>query len=204
MNAQSHWDAVYATRAADTVSWYRPHLDRSLALIDEVKLPRDAAILDVGGGASTLADDLLERGYTDVTVLDVSEQALRAARARLGERAAWVKWIRADVTDATLPARAFRFWHDRAVFHFLLDERDRARYVAGVRRSVAPGGYVLISTFGPNGPEKCSGLPVQRYDADALHAGLGEDFAPVANAIEIHTTPAGARQEFVYGLFRLT
>ena len=202
MDAKSHWDAVYTARTPDSVSWYRPHLDRSLELIEAANLPRDAPMLDVGAGASTLADDLLERGYTDVTVLDVSEQALRVARARLGERAARVKWIRADVTEATLPAQAFRLWHDRAVFHFLLDAEARARYVAAVRRSVASGGYVLISTFGPNGPGKCSGLPVRRYDADALHAELGSNFERVAEATETHTTPTGARQEFVYVLFR--
>jgi SAM-dependent methyltransferase len=202
VDTQRHWDEVYAARTPDRVSWYRPHLDRSLDLIDSVKMPLDAPLIDIGGGASTLADDLLARGYTDVTVLDVSKRALRVARARLGDRAARVKWIRADINDATLPEPAFRLWHDRAVFHFLLDADARARYIAAVRRSVAPGGYVLISTFGPNAPERCSGLPVSRYDADALHAELGSDFVRIADSREVHTTPSGMPQEFVYGLFR--
>jgi len=208
MDLRRHWNSIYTSRAPDGVSWYRPHLDRSLELIDTTHLPHDAAILDVGCGASTLAGDLLERGYTDVTVLDVSEEALRVARALLGTRAEYVRWIRADVTedvtDAELPPRSVRLWHDRAVFHFLLDADTRTRYVAAVKKSVAPGGCVLIATFGPNGPETCSGLPVRRYDADALTAELGTDFVRIADSTEMHTTPTGSPQEFVYGLFRRT
>ena len=202
MDARRHWNSIYATRSPDGVSWYRPHLDRSLELIESTGLPHDAPILDVGCGASTLAGDLLQRGYTDVTVLDVSEEALRVARTRLGPRAEYVRWIRADVTDGGLPAHAFRLWHDRAVFHFLLDADVRARYVAAMKTSVAPGGCVLIATFGPNGPKTCSGLPVRRYDAEALAAALGADFVRIGDSIEMHMTPTGAPQEFVYGLFR--
>jgi SAM-dependent methyltransferase len=201
MDTRRHWESVYESRPADGVSWFRPHLDRSLDLISSVNLPRDAPIVDVGGGASTLVDDLLDRGFSNVTVLDVSDAALRAARERLGDRRA--KWLRADVTNpAELPSQAFRFWHDRALLHFLLEPESRARYVAAVRRSVSPGGYVLIAAFGPNGPETCSGLAVRRYDATALHAELGSEFTMIADSRELHTTPRGAPQEFVYGLFR--
>ena len=201
MDARRHWESVYESRPADRVSWFRPHLDRSLDLIASLELPRDAPILDVGGGACTLVDDLLELGYSDVTVLDVSEAALQAARSRVGNRGA--RWLRADVTNPEeLPANAFRLWHDRALFHFLLEPEARARYLAAVRRSVVAGGHVVIAAFGPNGPQTCSGLAVRRYDAEALHEELGSGFARVADSKELHTTPSGVRQEFVYGLFR--
>jgi SAM-dependent methyltransferase len=201
MDTRRHWESVYESRPADGVSWFRPHLDRSLDLIASVKLPRDAPIVDVGAGASTLVDDLFDRGFSNVTVVDVSDAALRTARTRLGDRGA--KWLRADVTNpAELPPRAFRFWHDRALFHFLLEPEARARYVAALRRSVQPGGYVLIAAFGPNGPKTCSGLEIRRYDAKALHEELGPEFDRISDSTELHTTPQGAPQEFVYALFR--
>ncbi|HEY7373211.1 MAG TPA: methyltransferase domain-containing protein [Polyangia bacterium] len=203
MQAREHWESVYRSKAADQVSWYRPHLERSLRTIEAAGLNRDAAIIDVGGGASTLVDDLLARGYTNVTVLDVSPQALETAKARLGARAARVRWLVADVTRADLPAAAYDCWHDRAVFHFLREEAERRRYVAAVRRSVKPGGHVLIATFGPDGPSRCSGLDVVRYGADQLHAAFGGEFQKVDSATEIHTTPGGKPQQFVYCHCRL-
>lgn len=200
MNMSEHWDRVYHTKRTDEVSWFRPHLETSLALIAEAGVSADAPLIDVGGGASTLVDDLLAGGYRDVTILDVSAAALEAARARLGSRSSAVRWIAADVTRADLPAAHFQVWHDRAVFHFLTDPADRDRYVAQVRRSVAPGGHVVVATFGPDGPLRCSGLPTARYDAEALHAVFGADFAMVDHREERHHTPAGVDQQFVYCL----
>ncbi len=206
MNAsqQEHWEAVYAEKAADRVSWYRPHLDESLRLLAGAKIESTAAVIDVGGGASTFVDDLLDRGYSNVTVLDLSATALDAAKGRLGARASLVHWVRADVTQADLAENTYDFWHDRAVFHFLTDPVARARYVQAVRRAVRPGGHVVIATFGPHGPEQCSGLEVLRFTPDAIHSELGGDFVKVEESTEIHTTPWGSKQEFVYCHCRLS
>lgn len=198
-----HWESVYQRKAVDEVSWYRPHLDQSLRFIDEAKLPADAAIIDVGAGASTLVDDLLDRGFRDVTALDLSSRALEVARARLQERAAQVKWIVGDVTSIGLPELAYDLWHDRAVFHFLTDPDDRRRYVAQVRRSLRPGGRVLVATFSHEGPTSCSGLDVSRYDEGELHAVFGPDFEPLACVRETHVTPGGKPQAFLYCECRL-
>jgi SAM-dependent methyltransferase len=198
--AREHWASVYETRPPDQVSWYRPHLERSLRFIEGAAPGADAAIIDVGGGASTLVDDLLDRGYTNVTVLDVAAPAIEAAKARLGERAARVHWLAADITQVDLAADGYDLWHDRAVFHFLREEADRRRYVAAAARAVKPGGHLVIATFGPEGPPRCSGLEVARYGAADLSAQFGADFRMVDSAIEIHTTPHGAAQQFVYYL----
>lgn len=203
MSSREHWDAVYRVKGSDHVSWFKPHLDRSLAFLEAAGVSQTAHVIDVGGGASTFVDDLLDRGYTNISVLDLSGAALDAARARLGERASRVQWIHADVTEVQLPAATYDFWHDRAVFHFLRDPLARARYVASVRRSLKPGGHIVVATFGPHGPEKCSGLEVMRFTPDALHAEFGSDFARLADATEIHKTPWGAEQEFVYCYCRL-
>ena len=203
MSDRKHWNAIYTTKTPEDLSWFRPHLDRSLAFVEAANLSRDAAIIDVGGGTSTLVDDLLDRGFTNVTVLDLSDAALEAARARLGERSSRVRWLCADVTEARLPERAYDFWHDRAVFHFLRDPAARARYVTAVRRSVKPGGHVVVATFGRHGPEKCSGLEVMRFSPESLHAEFGSDFARISDATEMHETPRGAEQEFVYCYCRL-
>lgn len=203
MSDRKHWDTVYTTKGSGRVSWFRPHLDRSLAFLDAAHIGRDAGVIDVGGGASTLVDDLLDRGYSNVTVLDLSEAALQAARARLGERADRVQWICADVTEARLPSHAYDFWHDRAVFHFLRDPMARSRYVDAVRTSLKPGGHIVVATFGPHGPEKCSGLEVLRFTPEALHAEFGSAFARIASTTETHITPWGTEQEFVYCYCRL-
>jgi SAM-dependent methyltransferase len=200
MNVQEHWQRVYQTKRTDEVSWFRPHLDTSLMLIAETHVPIDAPIIDVGGGASSLVDDLLDAGYRDLTVLDVSEAALDSARKRLGTRASGVTWIATDATRADLPPAHFRVWHDRAVFHFLTDQADRDRYVAQVRNAVAPGGHVIVATFGPDGPQKCSGLPAARYDAVTLHGLFGDEFELIDRREERHRTPRGVEQQFVYCL----
>jgi SAM-dependent methyltransferase len=195
---KEHWEQVYQTKTATSVSWYAPHLELSLRLIERAAGGLDARIIDVGGGASTLVDDLVERGYRAVTVLDLSEKALAVAKARIGARAMGVTWVAADATTAELPEAHYDVWHDRAVFHFLTDAGARRRYVANVRRSVKPGGHVIVATFGPQGPERCSGLDVARYDADALHGEFGAGFLKVDSVREVHTTPWGTEQEFVY------
>jgi SAM-dependent methyltransferase len=202
MSSRSHWDRIHA-KAPDAVSWYRPHLERSLAFIEGTVARLDARIIDVGAGASTLVDDLLDRGYRDLTILDISPAAIERARARLGARAARVQWIVGDVTRIDLPAHAFDFWHDRAVFHFLTDAGERGRYVAAAARALRPDGHIVVATFGPAGPETCSGLDVVRYHPDALHGEFGAGFKKVDSATEIHTTPFGTQQEFVYCYCRM-
>ena len=198
MQSKEHWEKVYTTKATDTVSWFQPHADLSLDLIKATGVSHDAAIIDVGGGASTLVDDLLANGYTDLSVLDLSAAALAAAHKRLGLQASKVQWIEADVTKADLPAKRFDVWHDRAVFHFLTSAEDRAAYVQTVFRAVKPGGHVIVATFAEDGPNQCSGLPVMRYRADELHAEFGEAFSLLSHRKEAHHTPSGTVQQFVY------
>ncbi len=203
MDAESHWENVYRTKAPDAVSWYRPHLDRSLALIESASPDRAASIIDVGGGESTLVDDLLIRGYRNLTILDVSATALDVTKLRLGEAGEKVSWLCSDITQADLPLRSFDLWHDRAVFHFLIAPEQRLAYVEVVARSVRPGGHVIVSTFGPEGPLKCSGLDVARYDADSLHGEFGERFQLIKSSKELHETPFGTTQQFLYCYCRL-
>lgn len=203
MDGKEHWDKIYGKKSPATVSWYRPHLERSLAVIQKAGLGPGDGIIDIGGGASTLVDDLLDLGYRDVTVLDISDLAITRAKERLGARADAVSWLVGDVTTIELPERRFSFWHDRAVFHFLTAPEARRAYVAAVRRALRVGGHILVATFGPEGPEKCSGLDVVRYDAEALHGEFGSRFQKVESSVEHHMTPWGAEQEFVYCLCRI-
>ena len=185
------------------MSWYRPHLERSLSLIESAAPLRNAAIIDVGGGESTLVDDLLARGYTNLTILDVSLTALAVTKDRLGKSAGSVQWICADVTQAPLPTHFYDVWHDRAVFHFLTTETQRKAYVETVENAVKPGGHIILSTFGPEGPTKCSGLTVVRYDADELHSEFGNRFRLIESFKELHQTPFGTIQPFLYCYCRL-
>jgi SAM-dependent methyltransferase len=198
MPTKDHWEQVYSAKRADAVSWFQAHAEQSLRLIRATGLPTSAAIIDVGGGASTLVDDLLADGFTDLTVLDLSDAALAAARQRLGSRADGVRWREADVLHASLPAQGYDLWHDRAVFHFLTAPADRQAYVAAVLRAVKPGGHVIVATFADDGPDQCSGLPVMRYRADELHAEFGAPFALLRHEKEAHQTPFGTVQQFVY------
>jgi len=197
VDRQQHWESVYRNKVADQVGWFQPHAASSLRLIEGCA-DKGAHIIDVGGGASVLVDDLLDAGYRNLTVLDLAESALAASRARLGARSASVQWIAADITRAELPAARYDVWHDRAVFHFLTDPADRARYVAQVLKSVKPGGHVIVAAFSPDGPLQCSGLDVMRYAPDALHAEFGTSFRLLGHETEIHRTPSGQEQEFVY------
>lgn len=203
MNSQTHWDKVYTTKASDSVSWYQPHADQSLQLILGSGVPKSAAIIDVGGGASKLVDDLLVLGYQHLTVMDLAESALQTAQRRLGEQSQAVRWIAADITRVMLPVHTFDVWHDRAVFHFLTEPAQRATYVASVLRSVKPGGHVIVATFAEDGPTQCSGLPVMRYSASGLHGEFGEAFTLVHHHKENHQTPMGHLQQFVYCYCRI-
>jgi 2-polyprenyl-3-methyl-5-hydroxy-6-metoxy-1,4-benzoquinol methylase len=198
MQSKTHWEGIYASKPSDTVSWFQPHAEQSLRLIRASGVARTAGIIDVGGGASTLVDDLLNDGYTNLSVLDLSSAALAVAKARLHAHAAKVQWLEADITTVALPEAAYDIWHDRAVFHFLTDPADRQAYVNTVRRAVKPGGHVIVATFADDGPTKCSGLPVMRYSADALHAEFGAPFVLEKHEREEHHTPAGTVQSFVY------
>lgn len=198
MDNKQHWEQVYTTKASDSVSWFQEHADQSLRLIHNTRLGKDAAIIDVGGGTSRLVDDLVAEGYTDLTVFDLSSTALAVARQRLGKHADIVHWIEGDITRAKFPMNRFDIWHDRAVFHFLTDPADRHAYVERVLSSVRPGGHVIVATFAEDGPEKCSGLPVMRYQPETLHAVFGDTFQLVEHAKEAHHTPFGTVQQFVY------
>lgn len=198
MTAKNHWEEVYGQKDATSVSWYAPHLQQSLRYVRQAAPDKAAAIIDVGGGESTLVDDLLADGYSNLTVLDISAAALDATQRRLGERGQPVIWKAADVLDAELPAAAYDVWHDRAVFHFLVGEAHRRRYVAQALRALKPGGFAIVGTFGPLGPDSCSGLPISRYSTDELHGAFGDPFQLLDSSVELHTTPWGSTQQFVY------
>lgn len=198
MQNKAHWERVFTTKPTTGVSWYQEHAEHSLHLIRETGVARNAAIIDVGGGASTLVDDLLSDGYHSITVLDLSLAALQAAQARLGDQASQVQWLEGDVTQLAIPEQAYDVWHDRAVFHFLTDEADRRAYVSQVMRCVRPKGHVIVATFAEDGPTQCSGLPVMRYSPSELHEQFGPSFALVKQEREDHHTPFGTIQKFIY------
>jgi ubiquinone/menaquinone biosynthesis C-methylase UbiE len=200
LDRQSHWQNVYQTKAEQQVSWSQPSPEPSLGLIEKFAPGKSADIVDIGGGASRLVDALRERGYGNITVLDLSEAALQRAKARLGAAAASVQWIAADATKWQ-PPQAFDIWHDRAAFHFLVDPGDREAYLARLHRGVTSGGHAIIATFALDGPQKCSGLPVQRYDHVALGKALGPAFALVHHQSHHHVTPWGAAQSFQFSVF---
>jgi SAM-dependent methyltransferase len=203
MSIKTHWERVYTTEAPESVSWYRAHLETSLALIERAAEARSASIIDIGGGESTLVDDLLLRGYRNLTVLDVSPTAIEVTKKRLGSAADQVRWLVADVLEVGLEPRPYDLWHDRAVFHFLTTPEQRTAYVRQVVRGVKVGGHVIVGTFGPEGPTRCSGLEVMRYDAGSLHDEFGERFRLVESSNELHQTPSGATQQFLYCYCRL-
>jgi SAM-dependent methyltransferase len=198
---QEHWNSVFTTKAEDAVSWFQATPETSLRLIQACNLPKDASILDVGAGASHLPDALLAEGFSTIAVLDVSDAALAKTRARLRDKRQTVRFIVADLA-AWKPDLTFDLWHDRAVLHFLTEERDRAAYADALQRAVRPGSFVLISGFAPSGPERCSGLPVVRADPNAIADLLGPDFDLLDAFEEDHQTPSGGRQRFVFTRFR--
>ena len=201
MDRTTHWQTVYATKPETTVSWYEAEPRHSLALIRQAVPGAAASVVDVGGGASTLVDHLLDAGHTDVAVLDISANALERARARLGRRADRPAWIVADVTRWQ-PPRTWDIWHDRAVFHFLTDAADQDAYIVALCAATAPGGFAILATFAADGPERCSGLPVRRYGQDDLARRLGPRFRLLTGLAVTHATPWAAEQRFTYALFQ--
>ncbi len=201
LDRHAYWDNVYRTKREDEVSWFQASPVLSLDLIHSAGIERDAPIIDVGGGASRLVDALLDEGFTDLTVLDLSEESIAKAKARLGARATRVTWIVADVTTWE-PTQAYALWHDRAAFHFLTAPEDRAAYAERVLRAVRPGGHVIIGTFAPDGPERCSGLPVVRHDAESIRHTLGPSFELIDHRPHDHQTPTGGSQRFQFSRFR--
>lgn len=198
---QSHWQDVYSKKSENEVSWFQASPSPSLELIAKLSVTEDSSIIDVGGGASRLVDHLIDRGYGDLTVLDLADAALQAAKGRLGKRADRVHWIAADVTIWE-PERVYDIWHDRAAFHFLTEERDRAAYIERLQRGVRMGGHAIIATFALDGPEKCSGLPVMRYDSQSLGHTIGRAFQLVDTRRHVHSTPWKSDQSFQFSVFR--
>jgi SAM-dependent methyltransferase len=201
MESKEHWEGVYRSKGSQQVSWYEAVPRLSIDLIEACDIGKAEPIIDVGGGASSLVDALLDRDYTNITVLDISATALELAQKRLGDRAGLVKWIVSDVLDAVLPEKHLAVWHDRAVFHFLTRPEDRARYVRVMRAAVKHGAGIVMATFGPNGPRKCSGLDVMRYSGRELLAELGPGIRLLESFAEMHPTPAGTHQEFQFSRF---
>lgn len=199
---QNHWARIYEEGSATEVSWFQEHAELSLKLVEQADVQASASIIDVGAGASTLVDDLLGKGFKDLTVLDLAPAALSVAQARLGPRAGQVQWLAANVLEVDLPASRYDVWHDRAVFHFLTDQEERQAYVGKVLHAVKPGGLVIVATFAEDGPTKCSGLPVRRYSASALDEKFGERLALQCCVSESHRTPRGNVQAFIYCVFR--
>ena len=197
---KDHWEKVYNDRKPDEVSWFQDDPTQSLAMVERAGLPKGARIIDVGGGASSLVDRLLALGYSDLSVLDISGKALAYAKERLGASSANIKWLEVDITRFT-PTEVYDLWHDRAVFHFLTDPADRARYLEGLKRGLRPGGTLVLASFAPDGPEKCSGLAVCRYGREDILAALGPEFELLEVEAETHKTPWDTEQRFNY--FRL-
>ncbi len=201
MSSKEHWDTVHQARVPELLTWYQADPALSLSLIEASTVGFDAAVVDVGGGSSRLVGHLLEQGYTNVTVLDVSSIALRYARERLADRAEDATFIEGDALEHRFDS-AVQLWHDRAVFHFLTETADQSRYMERLNATVASDGHVIIATFALDGPERCSGLRVQRYGPETLSQALGTGFEPVGFHTESHITPTGATQAFLYGHFR--
>jgi len=202
MNNKPHWENVYRDKNAAQVSWYQKESTLSLQLIKHTGVTLDEAIIDIGSGASALVRDLVNNRYRNISVLDLAESAIETAKARLGDAAADIQWMAADITRIKLPADRYALWHDRAVFHFLVDPKERLAYLENLTRSVKQGGHVIIATFAQDGPEKCSGLPVERYSAAKLDATLGDQFKLISNHKELHKTPFDSQQRFLYCYFR--
>jgi SAM-dependent methyltransferase len=199
--SRGHWEDVYTAKTETAVSWYQRHSVRSLELIERAAPDHGAAVIDVGGGVSTLVDDLIGRGFTDLTVLDIAPAALQRSKARLGKTAAKVTWIVGDITHWTPPG-TWNVWHDRAVFHFLTERSQQDAYIAAFTAATRPGATAIFATFALDGPEKCSGLLVQRYSPETLARRLGPAFALTGQASETHTTPWGSEQHFSYAVLR--
>lgn len=202
MSRKEHWEQVYSTRFTEELGWYEPHLETSLRWIKGLDLAVDAPIIDVGGGASTLVDDLLRLGYRSITVLDISDKALAAVKERLGKEAELVEWLSGDITTIELSKKYYALWHDRAVFHFLTEAEQQQKYIDNLKLALKPGGDLIIGTFAPEAPPKCSGLPVQRYSPEQLENTLGQKFELKRHHKELHITPGGVEQSYLFCYFQ--
>ncbi len=202
MDQKGHWERVYSSNATERLGWYEPHLQTTLNWMRELGLDKDARIIDVGGGASTLVDDLLDKEFQHLTILDLSERALSTVRTRLGAAADKVTWLEGDITSVQLPPEHYDLWHDRAVFHFLTNPKDRKKYAGSLDRALKNGGHVIIGTFAPEAPPRCSGLEVERYSPERLHEELGERLVLQKHRQELHVTPGGVKQMYLYCRFR--
>ena len=198
MAAKDHWENVYTTKSSNEVSWFQSHSTKSLELINSIGLPLSAPLIDVGGGASVLVDDLIKLGYSNLNILDISPAALKTSQKRLGNASKQVKWIEADITDERLKALKIDLWHDRAVFHFLTEKNQRLKYIDNLKHILNKGGHLIIATFADDGPQKCSGLDICRYNQDTLALELGECFTLVSHHKETHQTPFNTKQNFIY------
>jgi len=204
MNETEHWEEIYSTRSASQVGWYAAHLETSIKWITELKLAPEDPLIDIGGGASTLVDDLLKSGHRNLTVLDLSRRALQLSQQRLNQQSSAITWLNGDVTEIELPPKYFCMWHDRAVFHFLIEAEAQQQYRDAMLKTLKIGGYFLIGTFSPDAPPQCSGLPVQRYTSDLLGKIFGKEFELKRQQNEIHYTPSGVEQAYIYCLFLRT
>ncbi len=202
MSKEDHWYKVYTSNPPEKQGWYEPHLQTSLTWIKGLSLAADAPIIDAGGGASTLVDDLLDAGYRAITVLDLSATALSAAKERLGRRAEMVTWLQGDVTSVNLPTGYYELWHDRAMFHFLTGIEQRQKYRDALLDALKPAGHLIIGTFAPEAPARCSGLPVQRYSPEELESTMGPEFELQRHHKELHRTPGGVEQMYLFAHFR--
>jgi SAM-dependent methyltransferase len=202
MQRKDHWERVYSTRIAEKLGWYKPQLDTSLAWLEALGLDKGARIIDVGGGASTLVDDLIDAGYESLTVLDIADSALAATKKRLGRQSELVMWLSGDITEYRLPAGHFDLWHDRALLHFLTEAREQRAYRDNLVASLRPGGHVIMGVFAPEAPPRCSGLPVVRYSHEELAERLGPGFELERHRKELHLTPGGVEQMYLYCQFK--
>tara|TARA_R110002096_G_scaffold82336_5_gene191632 strand:+ start:1939 stop:2565 length:627 start_codon:yes stop_codon:yes gene_type:complete len=203
MKPKEHWNRIYSGKTSAEMSWFQEHAECSLGLIQNMEIPTTASVIDVGGGESTLVDGLLAHGYNNITVLDLAKTALNKAKARLGKDAQKVKWLESNILDYEMPTHLYDVWHDRAVFHFLINNKDRQAYVNKVIQAVKPGGIVIMATFAKDGPTECSGLPVMRYTASELHNEFGGRFDMLDQITESHYTPDGNEQKFIYCLYKV-
>jgi SAM-dependent methyltransferase len=202
MDREDHWEKVYSTRMAEKLGWYKPRLDVSLAWIAELNLDAHAPIIDIGGGASTLVDDLIDEGYESIAVLDIAESALATSKKRLGQQSNLVMWLKGDVAAYPLPQNRFELWHDRGALHFLTESVDQQAYRDNLLNSLRPGGHVIIGVFAPEAPPRCSGIAVQRFDHEQLSTFLGNEFELLRHQTDLHVTPGKVEQMYLYCLFR--
>jgi 2-polyprenyl-3-methyl-5-hydroxy-6-metoxy-1,4-benzoquinol methylase len=202
MERKSHWENVYRDSEPTKLGWYRQHLEGSLELIDQTGVTQSAQIIDVGGGCSTLVDDLLDLGFKNISILDISSRAIQVAKERLSNKGNAITWIEADITQVSLPGFYYDLWHDRAVFHFLNGPEDRKAYVTAAEQSIKPGGHMIIATFSLAAPPRCSGLDVIRHSTESLYNEFRKSFLMIHSFEQEHITPSGVRQQYIYCYFK--